>query len=494
MLFYVQQVISPVFPLVIKYFYHLYNLYCRSKNENDRLNILEDIELSVVTFAEACDALIQSINGSDWIQAQPSQMDGGGIRYGTPKLYAYYAAMLNGLADLFQEKDNREYGFCVYPALKSRPEVELLFTTIKERGKVGVIRVPGQDIANVNYLCKLLVHEFYHIVPGSELRLRKVRAQRYLKILMYDIRDRIFEGVEITPWTMEKLQQLFFDSKLADISGKLDAKHESDRDFYSSEIKLFYANTLIGCLNEILHRTTRDMFEAVYDENEFLNCIAPYVKEMQNLERARRRINDNILEVLSHNYIYNMCSFHMEIFREVYADVSTILTLKSDPESWFSAFRYHPTDKDDYRNNLYIYLRACLVCKVMTEECNFQNDGELFKVWKKWWEILKREGSEDNFLDGIRKEFFVLENEVDCKDSDWKKERVQSYDSPEVLVFSERRIIWDYYVDYFRRCRDKLLQKEYAGAEFSHFRDKFFLNGKITNISLLNNISMRKWE
>lgn len=493
MLFYVRQVISPVFPLVIKYFYCLYNLYCESTNDEEKLKILDDIEFSVVSFAEGCDALIQSINGSDWIQAQPSQMDGGGIRYGTPKLYAYYTAMLNGLADLFQQKDYREYGFCVCPALDSRPEAELLFSTIRERGKVGMIRVPGKDIADVRYLNKLLVHEFYHIVPGSELRLRKDRAEKYLQIIMYDIRNQIFEDVdkdEISPFIMGKLEKLFFGENLANISEELERIDGSDREYYSSDIQTRYANALIKCLKKILCKTTRDMFEAIYDENEFLNCITPYLKRMHHLEKAHRIINTNILDMLTNNYVIAICCFHMEIFREGYADISTILTLKADPESWFSAFRYYPVNKNDYKKNLNIYLRACLVCKVMTEECTLRVDNELFGVWKEWLEKLKENGSKSYFFEGIRNIFLYLEND---KINEKLEEDAKSHKYGPNLVFSERKI-WQYYLDYFLKCREKFLQKEYSGMDFNQFRDKYFLNGNMTNINLLNNISMRKWE
>ena len=231
MLSYIKRIMSPAFPLMVNYFVNRADAYISSKLEKERVEILEDIERSIVRFWDVHESIIQSSNGADRILMQTAPIDSG-VHYAVPKLCAYYSELLNTFANLLNEESKNHYAFCVYPTLNSQAEAELLFATMKQRGKVGVIRVPGKDIANVEYITALLFHEFFHIIPGG-LRLRKKRALFFLNILLYDIDALLIGDLKFEDdKSKEKLREYLFGKLCGTILEELRKHEKGDRLFY----------------------------------------------------------------------------------------------------------------------------------------------------------------------------------------------------------------------------------------------------------------------
>lgn len=492
MLFYIKQIMAPVFPLVVKYFNNRFEAYCRCMDEKEKIKICEDVENSTVTFLEAYDALLQSIKDSDWVQFQPSQINIK-IRYGAPKFCAYYTALLNNLVDLFQDPTEREYGFCVYPALDSHPEAAVIFSTFRERGKVGVIRVPNKDIADICYLRKLLLHESFHVCPGSEIRCRKARSEHYRKIIHIEMANRVLDGINVEHEIRDKLEQCIFSETEEKLKKRYEQIEENDRIFYSNEIMTDYANSYTNCILEMLARNATEIFEIVYGKIIHYDS-AEFVAKMDKIEEYRNRINENIINILVTSFVPKICRFHMDIFREVFADLLTLLTLKSLPDEWYSVFHYYPLDSQDLYNNPSIYFRASLICRMMSESSPTALDSSLFKKWEEWKEQLESGKMGGGFNDGIR-HYILLFDSPDNKieTQPFISGVTKGENQTKIKVLSDVKI-WKNYIDYFRQCRECFLLYESDHPEFEEFRNRFFIREDVTNDDLLNKISKRAWE
>lgn len=490
-LYYIKRILTPVLPLVIKHFENRFDVYKNLVDEEEKLEILQDIENSVVIFSEACDSLLQSINDSEWMQ--PPLIDAG-VRYGVPKICAYYTDLLNYLADLFQDDNMLEYGFCVYPSLDSQPEAEVLFSSFKERGKVGVIRVPIKDVLDIKYLRKLLLHECFHIIPSLKIRNRKCRFAHYQKIIQSEISARLLEGVTAEPYIKERIGEYILESAYAEQKSKFVNIGADDRAYYSFTVMTVYANTYTNCIINALEKSSRDIFEFVYSEINFQDCYE-YINKMSRVVEWHDAIKENIIHMLAENYIPKICRFHMNIFREVFADMLTLLILKITPQSWYSAFRYPNLNTEDIYINPEIYLRAALICKIMCEDSSIKLNKEVFEEWKEWTDSFQSKKSSDKFLEGLRQYLLAFDF---IKESEENEQFMSCISMGEnqagIIVLFNKKEIWEEYIQYFYTCRQNFLMYESEHPEFDKYREKFLLQDDMSNTSILYTISKRHWE
>lgn len=486
MLAYIRQIVAPSFPLVEKYFLSRADAYLRSSIQNDKYIILKDIELSVETFCEVCETVIQSTNVADRMLIQSAPMELG-IRQVSVKECAYCSSMLNDLALIFQEdKSEREYAFSVYPSLGSIPETVLLFGTLPERGKVGIIRAPGKDIAHIQYLRMLISHEFFHIVPGSILRHRYERAKKLGTIILYDLRIKLFQGIDYLTINQKKRFEDFIFKGIPEQINKcfLDADKD-DRRYYSKNTCEFYGNFLMNKVRDFMNISLEEMFQYVF-EPDGVSSLNVYKKYREQARRCLEDLNNNIVEAFMHSSIQKLCKFHSEIFREVFADIMYVMTLRVMPDAYCSTFNYNPSGTQDERNRPDLYLRVGLVFAAMSDYAVKANAGDtLFQSWRNWlWGIASETGGDHfRFIEGVKRCIRVFQGTP----SDPTPQKAEYYILPD-------RNIWEQYKEYVALCRDQYLVFEKNNKKkFSDFREKYSIETN-SNMELLSAISVRKWE
>ena len=497
MLSYIHQIVSPAFPLVLKYFLIQANAYLLSGEAEEKSVILQDIEISVETFGEVWDAVIQSTNAADRILIQSAPIEST-IRQVPVKLCAYYSSLLNELATIFQEKvgEERKYAFSVYPSLGSRPEAILLFLTMKRNGKVGIIRVPEKDIEDVKYLRMLISHEFYHIVPGSFLRRRRSRAAALAKIILYDLREKLLDGIKINQKVRERLEECLFGDVPREIKEKYLSKDEESRCFYSTDTSEFFSNYFIQHALKLLKMDSQEIWEAIFAPQD-INDFEKYKSSKDCAEDYHKRIKNKILNLLASSSIPKVCKFYSDVFREVFADLLYVMSLQVSANDYFSSFRYKPLNVPDsqYRPNL--YLRASLVLEIMTEDSAEKSlDEKLFNDWREWRETTLNENTEsntDSFVCEVRSFLKDITDSANIKYSDLAGEE-ETIGAECVSTLPDLNI-WDNYIEYFRLCRNRYYDFEkQRKIEFINFRKKYLIEMNYSNLNLLDAISKRKWE
>ena len=508
MLSYIWQIMSPVFPLMIRYFTNRADAYIdESKTEKEKVEILEDIERSVVEFWEVQEAIIQSSNGADRILFQSAPLDTG-AHYAAPKLCAYYSEVLNSFAGFFDENEDsleKNYAFCVYPTLNSQAEATMLFTTMEQKGKVVIIRVPGNDIANNIYILSLLLHEFFHIVP-EKLRLRKMRANIFLNILLYDIGSLVIENIEIKEEEdKEKLRNYIFSKLIEDASKELTCYSEECRFFYSRQIMESFANKFFNYLRKVKSQPMLCMLKEIYppkypeDEESF----SEYREKRTVIKQWHSQVNTNISNICESSIIQKKCNFYMGVFREAYADLLCVISLGLNPEQYFLTFRYSQKDFDESCVGIGLFLRVFFVKEVMSEEMNTPVPvwrSQVFNSWEKWSQHIEAKGKQkDNngLIEGmlqvtrLYKNRGISYNQLGSRRED--NDNLQwGGDNMEVVP---NRVILERYLMYFRKCRDEYLKylKKHE-VRFKSFQERFMLNRQDINDKMNEYISFREWE
>ncbi len=496
MLSYIKRIMSPAFPLMVRYFGNRAEAYMLSKTEMERVEIFEDIERSVTGFWDVHEAIIQSSNGADRILMQTAPIDSG-VHYAVPKLCAYYSELLNSLANILdedEEKTESHYAFCVYPTLNSQAEAELLFTTMEQRGKVGIIRVPGKDIADVEYITTLLLHEFFHIIPG-ELRLRKYRAHLFLKILFFDFESIVMGKLEVTEKKdKEKLRKFLFGKLANKITEEMRSHKSEDRFFYSRDIKEYYTNAFIKQLKDISESSFLDMVECLYPRCPF-ESVTEYLKKRDPVKKWHLQIRTNIWGVCTSSVIIKRCSFYMGVFREAYADLLSVISLNLSPGRYFSVFRYTQSDVDENFRRIGLFLRVFFVKEVMSEKIEKVIPDwkiPLFQCWGEWKKNINEQRSQSGLINGIDRitEIFRRKSDSFSECEDKRKDLSDLEAWEEGMV--PNKVILESYLSYFRECRDKYLEHLSSQKErFKEFEQQFLID---RGESLIYSISFRQWE
>lgn len=477
MLYYVKQMVAPSFPLIIKHFLKCAEKYLSAENPEDKVTLLNDIQLSIETYLEVWETIVQSTNTADHILIQSASV--ASVRQVPVKICAYFASFLNELAMLFQSDQKSEYAFLVYPSFGKRPEANLLFSTMQEKGKVGIIRIPEKDIWNVTYLRMLICHEIFHIIPHT-LRNRFDRAKMLDKIISTDLMNRILYNLDTTQQLKNKLGEIYFDNVSEAVKEEyLDNKDEEDRSFYSTEAIQFYSNYYIKFFLEKLKISTTELWYKIYGIEQPLSTFELYKERMDKLDSCRMQINENILNLLSHSDLPEICSFYTDIFREVFADLTFILSIQISAEEYFASFSYTPLQDEDFELVPDLYLRAGLVLQIMTESDSL--NIELIRRWREWKNQLedKINGHGVSFQEKvIRFLSLILEKEDDIKTN--------------IKIFKS---VWHNYLEHFREYRKKYLSFENTNSiKLEKFRKKYLISLDVNNSKLLYAISKREWE
>lgn len=497
MLFYVKQIMAPAFPRVIDYFINQVTAYIRETKERQKAEMKQDIEESVVEFIEVFEEIIHSTNGADRMLFQSAPIDMG-IRYVAPKLCAYYSGILNSLSEIFSNTDAGGYAFCVYPTQTSAAQAVLLFATIEKRGKVCIIRIPRYKTAHIQYLRQLLCHEFFHVQPGN-LRLRRERANIFVKIMLYSISKELCKGCDLSGDEKEKLKKFFFLETEMEVKHNLEPKESEDRIFYSREISDMFVNLL----HKNLYVLQRKGFK------EYFNCLnsckqwTSYEEYHMTIEKAKdicRAVQENIKNLLFRSKLTEICKFYMDLFRESYADIMAIITLRLSAYEYFLGFQYFPENREDYYQRSSLYFRVLFVAETMSadycEMCNEQK--KLFSEWKLWKNCATMPKT-DKFVNNIEclsKEYASKAKQTPyVADKELSENSSMEQNTDDIMVVNLDTEMKKLYMIYFHDCCQKYLYYENSNSQqFHNFRSRFNISFKQDDDELNYTVSMRHWE
>lgn len=492
MLYYIKLIMERVFPLAVEYFHDRVECFFGAKQSGERQEILNDIEESIVEFSEVFNTIINATNAADKMlfQAAPIKTE---IQYVSPKLCAFYTVSLNELANILEREGEKKYGFCVYPTLNSHAAAVILFPTRQENGKVGIIRVPGKDIAKIYYLQVYLTHELFHILPDSKLRLRKTRALKYLQILLYDMSERIFQQSAslVDKHEMDQIFHYFFAEMLEGVMSEMDRREECDRFYYSSQIMEKCANEILRALWSILQTGVEDVLEKVIYPASVRDDYIKFHTHTKKIEELVINIKSAAADIFVNGGVESACVFYMDIFREVYSDVMTVITMELFPDSYFQIFFDNLVGKErtEVASSIAVKLRVALVKKTLADQ-NAGGKEDLWKAWKEW-NITSTDQQLMNFVTDI-KDFCEVYFESGESGSIQGDQSAECSVKEKIYVNSN---ILSCYQEYFKDCC-----KQYTEFIAQHqdkmdiFRKKFVAHSQKEYVDMADAITMELWE
>lgn len=346
------------------------------KSALEKEMLIRDIEENICALNDIYEKVINGTANSDkqMFMAMPMNSSTYGI---SPKLYAVYEELVNRLVRLYDEGKQEEYAFLLDPTLKNVLYAETLFKKREESGKVVIIHMPVRMLEKTNQIPLYLMHEVFHVLTKKE-RKRKDRAKRLLLVVLMQVRYCLFDGVSFIEnkvldkiWKTELIdgwmEQVFEEYKI------INAHEESDRIFYSKNIKKY----VIELVNDMLREIEKNLPKAV---GEFIyNQYRSYGEDNFNKydELTKRMIEQ--LEIVMHNIwkmdYYGLISVWtdelMFLFRESYADMACILTSGYDLNQYKEAFKESVrsrVDDSDLAQDDYYRIRQNLMKTVFSEK------------------------------------------------------------------------------------------------------------------------------
>ncbi len=492
MLYYIKLIMERVFPLAVEYFHDRIECFFGADQFGERQEILNDIEESIVEFSEVFHTIINATNAADKMlfQMAPIKTE---IQYVSPKLCAFYTVSLNELANILEKEGEKKYGFCVYPTLNSHAAAVILFPTRQENGKVGIIRVPGKDIAKICYLQVYLTHELFHILPDSKLRLRKTRALKYLQILLYDMLERLFRqsACLVDQSEIDQIFHYFFARMIKSVMTELEQRDDCDRFFYSSQIMEMCANEILRALWSILQTNVEDVLEKVIYRAAVCNDYKEFNAHTKKIEELVVKIKSAAADIFVNGGVESACVFYMDIFREVYSDIMTIITMRLYPDSYFQIFfdNLVGKEKTEVASSIAVKLRVALVKKTLADQ-NASDEKDLWKEWKEW-NITSTDQQLMNFVTDI-KEFCEVYFESEESESKQVGSKIDRIVREEVYVNSD---ILSCYQEYFGDCCQRYIEfMTQHRDKIDSFRKKFVAHTQKEYADMADAITIELWD
>ena len=381
--------------------------------EKDR--IIDDLEDAISKISNVYKNVIDSTSNSDR-QLFTNHAVETSIYDISPKLFVTYSMILETLVALFGQQDI--YAFLLHPSLKSNVETVNLFDIRQQMGKVVLIYIPENKIERVRKIPFFLLHEAFHVLTKDE-RCRKERACRMESHMFTGISQRIFQNVsfdfiggDADVEIKNELMRRWFETEtwIEELRGW----NDDAREFYSRNVIARICINWRNSLKNIFVHLGQDLCQVLAD----VSCQwkeNPYKALMQ----TEWEIQKNLVEILANNEVELYAAACMQIYREAYADIASILTAGISPDIYIEAFEESQIEpgngeieKDVLREiRIYIVARTVADCEGIAhakewEECRDKYDP------RKQSECMDREEKVDgeealNSLQDLNNRFWI---------------------------------------------------------------------------------------
>lgn len=339
----------------------------------------------------------------------------------SPKLFAAYSMILETLVTLFNQQDY--YAFLLHPSLKSNVETVNLFDIRQLTGKVVLIYIPENKIERVRQIPFFLLHEAFHVLTRDE-RCRKERACKMESHMYNDIFQSLFRNVSFdfmgetadTDIKNELMQRWF---KTEEWIAELKSWKDEDRGFYSKNVVARICTNWRNALRKIFVNLGEDLCQVLAGKK----CEQqgnPY----EALMRTEWEIQRNLVEILANNKIEQYAKVYMQIYREAYADIASILASGISPDIYERAFQESQIESEDYRYEkdvlreirVYVVAETVIQCEGIAyaeEWLAYRNEHDIEKNggyarWGKMFDGKKSFGKTQDYKD----QFWIQETDL----------------------------------------------------------------------------------
>lgn len=461
---------------------------------NEIAMIAKEMDTAVSSFWEMIETAEQSIWNASRL-ANPEMYALNSISYVAPKLYVFYSNMINELADLYTEietgGEEKRYAFCVNPTHGRYPRTKILFETRIEHGKVCLIYLPEENIAEIRNNQFILLHEFYHVLPSGA----RLRNERMLLMdeLIVELISCSIGGEKSRKLVKDILQRSSFES-----GKETETNHLEKQEYGRMTVELSVEKWTEILQNVIVDREDIDLNwtriirsnRSKYNDDEWRE-LKQYVQS-NDFEENVRSLGNEIDLYLTGGILEDVTGLLMKLFKECFADINAILLSGVSIEEYFVYLMDGIKQKisSDITNEFDTKIRCIFVCKVLERITKNSVDVSFRKQFTEEWgkDIrLHNEMKGNEFYDAI---ITLLEktNITDLEDIEYEWQFFIKDDCVKERIYS-----------YFDKCFEEWCSTQILFADrFSEYKNNFFLHGSIVaedkklpndNISILEEIS-----
>lgn len=349
------------------------NLAIQTKSTKDKKIIIKDIEDSMCEIINVYKNVVDSTANSDR-QIFLSKAVNTNMYDLSPKICAFYSGILAKIVHMF-DKNNNQYAFILHPTMKNNTEACLLFRYRVNPGKVVIIYIPENAIEEFDILPIHLLHEAFHVITRDE-RNRLLRAQCYLQHMMLGISQQLlydisYDGEPEKKSIIDKLklEETLVRSWMNGAKGILKAINEEEMNskmLYSKNLCQYVLKELRDLLIKIDNDIKKDI-EGICCKDSIQ--YSEYERTRKIAVKIAKKIHANLFELLCNDNLQHLSDLFMSAYREAYADIACILTLRITPDLYCATFersihfKYEENYSDMERN-----LRTFIVAKTIAKQ------------------------------------------------------------------------------------------------------------------------------
>lgn len=344
-------------------------LLMATKLENVGINVRDMLpSKNIYGFLNSINSIVHHTTHSDRQFTQTP--DFNAIIFETPaKLGAFYGALINLETQLLRNNDSLvDHQFLIVPGLREYINVEDVFTNLLKNKRLCMIEIPEQQMFEPEYTIPVLMHEIAHKI-GSEIRLRDERRSLLILLIARMIatdltayalrcRDDNEEFIEKEADSIFKFSQHIYSGlfdKLIEVEERTCSEHLGDfnieftyDDINKDELVIKKDNLNTLNFEENMGMAVDELLNGIMNDQVIMNYI-------DNISGMRYR-RDELIERLSSfiffytnnriyepnddsiNWVWSLfrTELHslLHVFREVYADLISILILELDIEQY----------------------------------------------------------------------------------------------------------------------------------------------------------------
>ncbi len=336
---------SDLFELILPVISYYCELFLLKEKNNESLILKEDIANLFTTFDDTLNRIIHTEHKFMMIPGY------NGMLFDIPiKLYLLYLSFMYKTAEILSAKDCLliddklpPHRILLIPSMEDTPTTFVDECKRKDLKKVVFVNIPQKHLYQPRSLCIILTHELAHYV-GNNLRLRKIRLECVIRIILNLLYDKIFISYENS-----------FISKKTYIINGVKLILDIIKDIYDDDTTTDEEKVVTAFYKYL------SSFNGIYSSNNNISLTNCKIDDLnKNMPFFLIFTRENIIEIYSN-------------LREILADLCAIILLENSFLDYIEAYRVSCGTDINFENNPDID-RIAVVINVLTQNCKIYNE------------------------------------------------------------------------------------------------------------------------
>lgn len=349
----------------------------------EKIEKMQRIETSITEFIDSMELLLHHM-GSSCIDIMNSS-GRGGMPYDIPiRLCLMYVSYLHVVSSILNDNENYEYQFCLAPLTYSCPSTNCFDFGLEPASRLIRVLISRHAMFMPRPMLTILAHEASHYV-GDTARARIERAEHYKNILAIVLTELLIpaeleefcEEEEVSGYVESKKKELyaFFQKEMT--NSLIERRHKNKYVYHFRELNKEMDNICRNILFDEKHLLENAI--NMITENTLIS-IRKHEADFEDIKEINRRIEENVQRILMENKFFDFRDSLEESFREIFADINSMLLLDLGPIDMLEAYLVSESYLPDEDVISPLLLNRISMVNIVMSEYD--------QAWKNQWESL----------------------------------------------------------------------------------------------------------